>query len=387
MKGPQLLILLLGLATAAGVLLVRRAGEPAAPTSAAAAPDSGEGALLAFVAAELDRESTALPEIQRVSPDELRERIATALDDQFGKDGLSLRARAYALLLLLPGDQDLRNQWSSALASGNRGHAAGPGHPLVLPDTFQAASPKDQGRLVRLIALSQLAPRPAESDDAHLAGWAIRGGVAAEIEARYLESVGGVLPLPSQDGMDHEALLLSLPLYTHNLVQLPLMQGRDAVRRRLAAGETLTAIVADPPQHTLALLDPEAGPGATPTLPRLPGVLLEESLGAYPAQLLCERLSDYVVAEELGPAWRGDRYSLFQDDGGEHLFWVSHWANPAKAEKFAALLQRQVTPDDPSGRFLRVRHEGATVHFANCASQFTLDEILPAPVGSPPEAP
>ncbi|NNC90289.1 MAG: hypothetical protein HKN82_17670 [Akkermansiaceae bacterium] len=383
MKGPQLLVVLLVLAAIAGAFLVLRKGRDRPPDPPSGAP---EAAVHRFVLEQLGREPGPMPSLTRVPPERLVELTTKTLAGHFGEDGLALRARAYALLHLLPESQDLATQWGTARASADRG-CARESPTIALADDFDLFNPTEQGRLARLLTHSLLGPAAGNSDDAYLADWALRGGIAAEIEARFLAQRGGALPLPSNAEMEHEALLLSLPVYTHNLAQLPLMEGRDAVRRRLAAGEDFPEMLAAPPAHTLALLAPAAVLEPTPALPALPGLLLGESLGAYAAALLGERLGDHLDGEALGPAWRADRYGIFQSDGGEHLLWISIWSGEEAAIRMAALLQGQVTPDDPAGRHQRVRRDGTTVTFANCADEFTLDELLPASLDSSAKAP
>ena len=384
MKGPQLLALLLGLAAIAAVLLVWKTGP--GKTGPGPVGENVEEEIHLFVARQFGHEPGNLPSLERVSRDRLEEEVARSLEAQFGSAGLARRAQAYALLHLLPESQDLAFQWAAAQASANRGIATASGTILLAQD-FDMAHLGDRGRLARLMANQRLGPAGPAPDDRFLAEWAVRGGIAAEIEARYIAQSGGRMPLPTDAEMDHEALLLSLPVFTHNLMQLPLMEGRDAVRRRLTANEDFEEILAALPRQTLALLAPAALPEPTPAPPERPGLVLAESLGAYSTRLLCERLSDQVEAAAIGPAWRADRYSFYQDDAGQHICWISLWADEETAARVARLLQGRVTPDDPAGRHERVTHNGVTVIFANCADEITLDELLPRPLDSATTSP
>ena len=179
---------------------------------------------------------------------------------------------------------------------------------------------------------------------------------------------------------EREANLLSLPLYLHNLIQLPLIQGRDYVLAETKNGASFADILQEPPTSTLTLLKaPEFSIPPAPTLPPREGTLLEESLGAYVTQLLCERLSDYLVAESLGATWRGDRYQYFETTTGEHLFWISQWQTTEATQKMAALLRTETASSYPTHdriRFREVITDGTTLRFANCADQATLDELL-----------
>ena len=375
MKGGRLLLVLLLLAAAAAALIILR--NPGGDELAEAPP----GAVFRFVCGELNRPATNSPALGNVPQAVVKEQTAELLTGRFGEDGLARRSRAYALLHLLPEAQDLRDQMARALASSNRGVARGPQEAILYADDLDLAKGANQARLARLFTLALLGPPPPGADDTYLAHWAVLGGIASEIEVRYLIEHDDASPLPSDHEIGHEVLLLTLPIFTHNLVQLPLMEGRNEVQRRLGAGETFAEILAAPPLHTLALLAPAAIPDPAPKLPERPGLVLEETLGAYSTRLLCERLSDLFEATDLGPEWRADRYGLYQSDEGEHLLWISCWASEEAAAKVAGFLQARVTPDDPTGRHQRVLVDGATVTFANCADEFTLDEFLPAPLG------
>ena len=265
MKGPQLLITLLLLGAAAAIVLILRA------PSLESVAEHPSGEIYRFVCHELDRSPAQSPSIGSIPAATVANQIADVLAHRFGEDGLARRSRAYALLHLLPEGQDLQDQLARALASGNRGVAKGPGEPVLHASDLDLTNTADQARLARLMTQALLGPPPPGPDDAYLARWALLGGISAEIEARYLAKTPGASPFPSEHEVAHEVLLLNLPIYTHNLVQLPLMEGRDTVRRRLAAGESFAEILAAPPQHTLALLAPAAIPDAPPELPGHPG--------------------------------------------------------------------------------------------------------------------
>jgi hypothetical protein len=382
MKGPHLLLTLLLLAAGAGALLHFNRGLPDTPPAAIESDT-----LASFLERESGLTFKAPPQTILLPGQELIALLDQSLTRRFGPEGLTHRSKAFALLSLLPPGQDLRGQWITATSAGQLGWFDDHTGIIYLPENFQSNTVAKHATLVRLTAralLHQHQPPPETplSDDQAAAREAIHGGIAAVLEARFREHQEAGSPLPTQAEIEREAALLSLPLYLHNLVQLPVMQGKDFVEEQLAQEKTLAQILREAPQATSALLKTNAATAPAPALPAVPGLLLQESLGAYASQLLFERLSDYVLAEELGTAWEGDQYLYYQGTEGNNLYWISQWASAEEAAKAAALLRAESTPPAPGQkqiRFRRVILEGATLKFANCADQSTLDAVLPAP--------
>jgi hypothetical protein len=385
MKGAHALPLLLACAVVAGtgiyyVRLHHSAAPPPAPS------DAAEIAL--FLETESGLPSAQLPAPRAIAPDELAALVTSRLEGRFGPDGLAHRSRAFSLLGLLPPDQDLAALLLTMHAAAARAWFDEHTGDLFTLGGFDLSRRDDQSTFVRLRArqlLHQRDPPPSThpGDDAWLAREAVHAGIASGVEARFLAATGGRSDLPTSSETEREAILLSLPLYLHNLAQLGTMQGRDFVEDRRTAGpEPWGALLASPPGHTLALFGP-AAPGPVPVLPATPPARFEESLGAYTTYLLLERLSDYLQAGAVAHLWRGDRYRLFANPAGEHLVWICTWATPEAASGAARLIENTLSPGPGhpaigrEPRHTRVTTRGHSTIFLNCADPATLQQLLP----------
>jgi hypothetical protein len=385
MKGTVALPILVVGAVAAGGLLHLGKQRSARPASTASDP---AGDIRPFVEKETGLSFQSAPSILRISDGDLRPVIGASLDERFGPDGLAHRSRAYDLLQLLPPGQNLRGLLIAAHGAGARAwfdDRTGLIHTIA---GFDPSRPDDRATLVRLHArqlLSRKHPPPARhpGDDAWITRSAIHGGIAAGVHARFIGTTGAGNALPTAEETEREAILLSLPVYLHNLVQVGGMQGRDFVEARRTDGSSpWQGILDHPPARSLDLLATEVPSTPPPALPETPGTtVFEESLGAYATMLLLERLSDYLLAEGVAPAWRGDHYRLFATGTGDHLVWICRWTDPEAARSAGDIIRNTLStsPADPAygteRRHTRLFTTGATTLFLNCADPRTLDAI------------
>lgn len=385
MKGARALPLLLACAVAVGVILYATHHRRTTPS-----PSTGTVAIdpTLFLEGETGLQADSLPAPRPVDTEDLIARISTRLEKRFGPDGLARRARAFGLLGLLPPGQDLKTQLLAMQTAGARAWFDEHSGDLLTLDDFDPSRSDDRTTFVRLRTLQLLHrhfPPPSRhpGDDAWLAREAVHAGIASGVEARFLAVTGGRSALPTREETERQAILLSLPLFLHNLAQLGTMQGRDFAEDRRGDGPRPWAdLLADPPAHTLALFSP-LSPGPPPVLPDTPPALFEETLGAYSTYLLLERLSDYLLAEPLVPSWRGDRYRLFSNASGDHLIWICTWSTPQAAAQAAQLIQNTLSPrpDHPSfgteARHTMIIARDNNTLFLNCADPETPQGLLP----------
>lgn len=382
MKGTQALPILLVGAFAAGGLLYL--GKGRSPSSGSGAPGAAAGGR-ALAERETGLTFRSEPTVIASPDDDLRPIIGAHLDQRFGADGLAHRSRAYDLLQLLPPGQNLRGLLIAAHSAGARAWFDDQSGSIHTIAAFDPSRPDDQATLVRLLTrqlLHRTSPPPAThpGDDAWITRQAIHGGIAAGVLARFIEANGGRTTLPTAEETEREAILLSLPVYLHNLVQVGSMQGRDYVEARRVEGPSpWQPVLNRPPARSLDLFADAVPSTPAPPMPELPGTaVFEESLGAYATMLLLERLSDYLLAEGVAPAWRGDRYRLFTTGNGDHLFWICRWANPEAAAAAADIIRNTLPPAPPDpafgteARHTRIITSGATTRYFNCADADTL---------------
>ena len=290
MKGTQALPLLLVGALAAGGVLYVGKRQSAGPGSAT--PDPMEQ-LRAFTERETGLTFHSAPSIVPIPANELREVIGGSLDRRFGPDGLIHRSRAYELLQLVPPGQDLRELLIAAQGAGARAwfdEQSGTIHTIA---AFDPSRPDDRATLVRLLTRQlchRTNPPPAThpGDDAWITRQAIHGGIAAGVQARFNQDDGGRFALPTAEETEREAILLSLPVYLHNLVQIGGLQGRDYVEaRRIEGAAPWQQALNQAPARSLDLFTTAVPSTPGPPLPETPGTtVFQESLGAYSSMLL-----------------------------------------------------------------------------------------------------
>jgi len=104
------------------------------------------------------------------------------------------------------------------------------------------------------------------------------------------------------------------------------------------------------PASTEQILHPSAffGKRDAPTAVTLPPLtsgspVYQNSLGEFETRLLLfQHLKDQNEAVRGATGWDGDRYILFDTNGGQGIAWVTVWDSPAEASEFFDLIGQGV---------------------------------------------
>ncbi len=180
------------------------------------------------------------------------------------------------------------------------------------------------------------AARP--NDDAELARDAVSEGsaMAAMVDYEMLDQKASVRDVPditlliragALSEMDKDPNLAKAPLYIRDELLFPYLAGTGFTQQFLKAHtgwQDLHLIFQNPPVSTQQILHPDLYlQGVKPetvTLPEWKGLvpadwkLLEENtLGEFGVNEVLKQLLDENRAELLSPAWKGDRYAVFDD--------------------------------------------------------------------------
>jgi hypothetical protein len=298
------------------------------------------------------------PQVQRVPREDLRERIAAAVESRFGPAGLDLREEAYAYIGWLGADHSLFAELTAATAVGARvwfDDFTGEGW---VPAQFRVEEVPDQAALLRLltrILLHQHFPPPSEypGDDADRARVALHQGLAATVEERHYgnsaRAIGFVPPAPDTEAV---RMFASLSPFVQGLSTFAGTVGRGrAMPLFLKGPEAIHTALRTPPQTTRAVILPDA-PTSPPTplelpagLPTgdLPGEFLSESAGQLGLRLWLEPVADPALAAELADHWTNDRYQVFADgDDDAALLWDIELDAAAAVERMLPHALRRV---------------------------------------------
>src|SRR6202167_5967090 len=180
------------------------------------------------------------------------------------------------------------------------------------------------------------AARP--NDDAELARDAVSEGsaMAAMVDYEMIDQKVSVRDVPdvtliiragALSEMDKDPNLAKAPLYIRDELLFPYLAGTGFTQEFLKAHsgwQDLHLIFQNPPVSTQQILHPDlylhgVKPEAV-TLPEWKGLvpgdwkLLEENtMGEFGVEEILKQLLDENRAELLAPAWRGDRYAVFED--------------------------------------------------------------------------
>src|SRR5271168_4927449 len=203
------------------------------------------------------------------------------------------------------------------------------------------------------------AARP--NDDAELARDAVSEGsaMAAMVDYEMLDQKVSVRDVPdvtllirasALSEMDKYPNLAKAPLYIRDELLFPYLAGTGFTQQFLKAHsgwQDLHLIFQNPPVSTQQIMHPEMylhGVKPEPVaLPEWKGVvpgdwkLLEENtMGEFGVEEILKQLLDENRAELLAPAWKGDRYAVFEDAKTKSTALVFRLAldNPADAAHF-----------------------------------------------------
>lgn len=337
------------------------------------------------------------PVLHRIAGEELRERVAAALESRFGPSGIDDRNEAYQLIGWLGSDDDLLAQLTVVRAVGARGWFDDVTGEAWVTDRFDAKSIPDQATLVRLLArilLHQHFPPPAAypGDDAARAREALHQGAAAGSEARYYAANARAIGfVPMKQNMEVEQLLASLPAFVQGLTTFPVVEGKGlADTLHVQGNDVFQAAFRNPPQTTRAILFPAEPPAAPPPmkLPAMPEEpYLSESAGQLGLRLWLEPMGDVGLASEIASCWKNDRYVLIPDgEASSAVVWEIELESKDAADKLeAAALDRLAamaglderatlgkTVLSPGNRHLRmVRVSPTNIRFINTAEAAT----------------
>lgn len=342
------------------------------------------------------------PITHRIAREELRDRIAAAMESRFGPAGIYDRQDAYRLIGWLHDGDDLLAQLTAVRAVGVRAwfdEVTGEGW---VTDRFEISNIPDQAALVRLLSrilLHQHFPPPPgyPGDDAARAREALHQGAASGAEGRFMAAQARNIGfMQVEQNLEVEQLMANISPFIEGITLFPVTEGRGlADTLHVQGNEALHAALRNPPQTTRAILYP-----AEPTseirqvdLPEPPEPpYLVESAGQLGLRLWLDALGDPGQSLEIATAWRGDRYALIPD-GEESMLviWEIEMDTHENAEKLMqASLQRAaliagLEEDEPeagatlqatNARFLRITRISPTrIRFLNTHERASLKKF------------
>jgi hypothetical protein len=271
---------------------------------------------------EMGLQFLSSPVVHRIASEELRDRIAAAIESRFGPSGIDDRQEAYQLIGWIGPDDNLLAQLTLVRAVGAVGWFDDVTGEAWLTERFIADDIPDQAALLRLlcrILLHQHFPPPTAypGDDASRAREALHHGAAAGAEARFHAASARALGfMPMRENADVEQIFNSLPTFIQGLTIFPSIEGKGlADTLHVKGDEALHAALRNPPQTTRAIMLPAAAhipkPLEMPTPAEDP--YLSESAGQLGLRLWLERLGDAGEAIEIASSWQNDRYQLLPD--------------------------------------------------------------------------
>jgi hypothetical protein len=293
------------------------------------------------------------PVVHRIASEELRDRVAAALESRFGPSGIDDRNDAYRKIGWLRPDDDLLAQLTAVRAIGARAWFDDVTGEAWVTDRFDSENIPDQAALVRIltrILLHQNFPPPPAypGDDAARAREAMHQGAAAGAEARFFAANARAIGfVPMTENTEAGLLLASLPEFMQSLITFPIIEGKGlADTLHVQGNETFQAAFRNPPQTTRAILLPAEPPAAPPALDGLPDTpeepYLSESAGQLGLRLWLEPMGDLALASEIASFWKNDRYLLIPDgEASSAVVWDIELGASAPADQLqAAALDR-----------------------------------------------
>ena len=288
------------------------------------------------------------PVVHRIASEELRDRVAAAIESRFGPSGIDDRKEAYQWIGWLGAGDDLLSQLTVVRTTGARGWFDDVTGEAWITDRFEDAAIPDQAAMLRLISrilLHQHFPPPAAypGDDAARAREALHQGAAAGVEARFLAVnalKGGFMSMKSNVGV--EQLFASLPPFIQGLTTFPVVEGKGyADTLHVQGGEKLLGALREPPLTTRKILQPGLAENSAKRieitgLPEEP--YLSESAGQLGLRLWLERAGDVGMAHELSSSWAGDRYVLVPDgEASTAVLWEIELESAEAAEELQSV--------------------------------------------------
>jgi hypothetical protein len=291
------------------------------------------------------------PVMHRIASEELRDRVAAALESRFGPAGIDDRQEAWRLIGWLSPDDDLLAQLTVVRTVGARGWFDDITGDAWVTDRYDPDSIPDQAALVRLLArilLHQHFPPPPTypGDDAARAREALHQGAASGSEARFhalaARSIGF---MPMQANNEVEQLFNSLPPFIQGLTMFPVVEGKGlADTLHVQGNEVFQNAFRNPPQTTRAIMLPART--SVPQALEMPATseepYLTESAGQLGLRLWLEPMGDAGEALEISSCWKNDRYLLIPDgEASAAVIWDIELESKEAADRLqAAALNR-----------------------------------------------
>jgi hypothetical protein len=262
------------------------------------------------------------PVVHQIASEELRDRVAAAIESRFGPSGIDDRQEAYRLIGWIGPDDDLLAQLTLVRAVGAVGWFDDVTGEAWVTDRFNADDIPDQAALLRLLArilLHQHFPPPPgyPGDDAARAREALHHGAAAGAEARfYADSARALGFMPMRENADVEQIFNSLPPFIQGITTFPSIEGKGIADTLHVQGDgKFHDALRNPPQTTRAIFFPAQT--AVPAPLEMPATseepYLTESAGQLGLRLWLEPLGDVGEAAETASFWKNDRYLLLPD--------------------------------------------------------------------------
>ena len=322
------------------------------------------------------------PVVHHIASEELRDRVAAAIESRLGPSGIDDRRDAWRLMGLIGAEDDILAQLSSVRSLGARGWFDDVTGEAWVTDRFQENNIPDQAALVRLLArvlLHQNFPPPPAypGDDAARAREALHQGAAAGSEARFFaanaRSIGF---MPMNENPEVARLMAGLPDFIRGLTTFPVTEGKGlADTLHVQGNEKFHAAFRNPPQTTRAILVPgEAAPAAM-ELPALP----EEAYLTESAGQLGLRLWLGASSTDIAASWRNDRYVFFPDgEASSAMLWDIEFADKDATDKFHAVARERISAMSATQekRHLRAARISPTrIRFINTAVATTADKL------------
>ena len=262
------------------------------------------------------------PVVHQIASEELRDRVAAAIESRFGPSGIDDRQDAYRLIGWIGPDDDLLAQLTLVRAVGAVGWFDDVTGEAWVTERFNADDIPDQAALLRLLArilLHQHFPPPPgyPGDDAARAREALHHGAAAGAEARFYAASARALGfMPMRENADVEQIFNSLPPFIQGITTFPSIEGKGLADTLHVQGEgKFHDALRTPPQSTRAIFFPAQTavpvPLEMPATPEEP--YLTEGAGQLGLRLWLEPLGDVGEASEIASFWKNDRYLLLPD--------------------------------------------------------------------------
>lgn len=320
------------------------------------------------------------PVVHRIASEELRDRIAAALESRFGPSGIDDRQEAYRQIGWLGNDDELLPQLTAIRAVGARGWFDEATGEAWVTDRFDVKNIPDQAALVRLLArvlLHQNFPPPPAypGDDAARAREALHQGAASGSEARYYAANARAIGfMPMKENTEAEQLLNSLSGFIQGLTTFPVIEGKGlADTLHVQGNEKFQAALRNPPQTTRAILLP-AEPAAAPDLLEMPTLpeepYLSESAGQLGLRLWLEPLGDVGEASEIASCWKNDRYVLLPDgEASSAVVWDIELDSKDAMDRLQAAAQQRCAAMASEKRRIHIKRLSPTrLRFLNTAT-------------------